>query len=111
MATRLNGYCGIYGKLSYLDKEIDSFGLDKQLQFDLRRVVCRAILPQEPSASIVRTLYTMKPVRPISHYWISLVKLSDLDKEINSFGLDKQLQFELRKVVRRAILPLEPSAC
>ena len=56
VATRLNGYCGVYGKLDKeidsfrLDKEIDSFGLDKQLQFQLRRVVRRAILPLEPSA-------------------------------------------------------------
>ena len=50
VATRLNGYCGIYGKLSDLEKEIDLFGLDKQLQFELRRVVRRAILPLEPSA-------------------------------------------------------------
>jgi len=48
VATRLNGYCG---KLSDLDKEIDSFGLDKQLQFELCKVVHRAILPLEPLAS------------------------------------------------------------
>jgi len=51
VATRLNGYCGIYGTLPDLDKEIDSFELDDQLQFELRRVVQRAILPLEPSTS------------------------------------------------------------
>ena len=48
VATRLNGYCGIYGKLSDLEKEIDTFGLDEQLQFELRRVVRRGIRPIEP---------------------------------------------------------------
>ena len=41
IATRLNGYCGGYGKLSDLEKEIDSFGLDEPTQQDLRRIVGR----------------------------------------------------------------------
>jgi len=48
VATRLNGYCGTYGTLNDLDKEIDSFGFDEQLKFELRRVVRRAILPVQP---------------------------------------------------------------
>lgn len=41
VATRLNGYCGGYGNLSDLEKEIDTFGLDEPTQQELRRLVSR----------------------------------------------------------------------
>ena len=41
VATRLNGYCGGYGKLSDLEKEIDSFKLDAKTEEDIRRIVSR----------------------------------------------------------------------
>ena len=41
VATRLNGYCGGYGKLSDLEKEIDSFGLNEATEQEIRRIVSR----------------------------------------------------------------------
>lgn len=41
IATRLNGYCGGYGKLSDLEVEIDSFKLDEPTQQQIRRIVGR----------------------------------------------------------------------
>lgn len=41
VAARINGYCGGYGKLSDLEKEIDSFGLDESTQQELRKIVSR----------------------------------------------------------------------
>ena len=41
VATRLNGYCGGFGKLSDLEKEIDSFKLNEATEQELRRIVGR----------------------------------------------------------------------
>ena len=40
-AARMNGYCGGFGKLADLEKEIDSFGLDQKTEQELRRIVGR----------------------------------------------------------------------
>ena len=41
VAARLNGYCGGFGKLSDLEKEIDSFGLNETTEQEVRRIVGR----------------------------------------------------------------------
>lgn len=43
-ATRLNGYCGGYGKLTDLENEIETFGLDENTKKELRKIVGRGTL-------------------------------------------------------------------
>ena len=48
IAARLNGYCGIYGNFSDLEKEIDTFGLEDPALYEIKKIVRKGAPPIEP---------------------------------------------------------------